>query len=788
MATPSSPDHCSIDTMLRYRSTLTPEEVAGFYSALNAIGKDQRQSAQAIYKYIGKVAADDAWKKVNNLNNLIKTAKITQDLSGAPSAYKGLTKIARSVDSYSEIYAQDINHPFVNELKDRGLLKAAESGMHDLDIYREIAAPGSTDNAVAKQIAPLYQAKHSRQCAVANRFGARVEDSLEYMGRQTHNARLVRRMGMAEWCDLMENSLSPETYEGAPARPYLEAAWKGIVSGFHTIHNEEEVASGLVPAMFQGQGDIAKQLSAARRLIFKSPEALFEYTKLCSGESLFALELNQGRNIARKSALMQHLGSKPTELLHQVEGSLTRLGKADELAVGSFKRKLYEGLAQALVGTEAHAGANVYADIGAYARASQTVSKLGSSAAASVFLDPVSRFIENRRLGITLGSRLKELIAPFPRYLSMDEDVKVMATSFASALEAGSGTFLNRFDGEMTGPGLLNRGLGSFMKITGMPLVTEVQKVMHAAYLTAFHAQHADRVFAALPERTRKSLAEYGISAEDWEVLRTKALWEAKAGSLYIDPRLITMTHPDLSAKYRAYIADSIDNAILTPGTVERALAYQNAQHGTIPGELMYTFMQFKIFPMTFLNRTVKNAWGEGGWEGAKGIIQMVAIGTALGYACNTFRDMAQGIAPMDITEDNWKQELTRAFITGGGATIIGELAYATMETREGDSYLSVLAGPTASSINSLGHGIAQLFDENDRDDNGNVDSTKLLKAIKKNIPGNNLLYTRWAFNYLLCWRLQEYADPGFLDRTNANLSKYGGKEYFDGFGPTDLE
>jgi hypothetical protein len=51
------------------------------------------------------------------------------------------------------------------------------------------------------------------------------------------------------------------------------------------------------------------------------------------------------------------------------------------------------------------------------------------------------------------------------------------------------------------------------------------------------------------------------------------------------------------------------------------------------------------------------------------------------------------------------------------------------------------------------------------------------------NIPMVNLWYTRLALDYLINWRLQEWASPGYLDHYQAKQERKGGVRYW--MGPT---
>ena len=57
----------------------------------------------------------------------------------------------------------------------------------------------------------------------------------------------------------------------------------------------------------------------------------------------------------------------------------------------------------------------------------------------------------------------------------------------------------------------------------------------------------------------------------------------------------------ELKTKLSAYFIDSADSAIPTPGARERAIMNQGHERGTVMGEALRLFAQFKSFPITTL-------------------------------------------------------------------------------------------------------------------------------------------------------------------------------------------
>ena len=54
----------------------------------------------------------------------------------------------------------------------------------------------------------------------------------------------------------------------------------------------------------------------------------------------------------------------------------------------------------------------------------------------------------------------------------------------------------------------------------------------------------------------------------------------------------------------------------------------------------------------------------------------------------------------------------------------------------------------------------------------------KIVRTLKSNLPGANLLYTKAALDYLIFFQLQEWASPGYLRRVERRMKRENNQSF----------
>jgi hypothetical protein len=244
-----------------------------------------------------------------------------------------------------------------------------------------------------------------------------------------------------------------------------------------------------------------------------------------------------------------------------------------------------------------------------------------------------------------------------------------------------------------------------------------------------------------------------------------------KTGVLDITDKMRQEFKDDLRTKFSAYLTDSADTAIPTPGARERAIMNQGLPRGTVGGEAIRLVMQLKGFPITYITKGMSRQFANGGMVG---LAKMMVGTTMMGYLANAMKDVLKGREPQDVFGEDYTlntQTLTRAFVQGGGAGIYGDFLFGEFN-RYGQSPLQTFAGPTLGTAEDILKLYAKFRDGDDA-------SAAAVSLAVRNTPFINLFYTKMAMDYLFIYELQEFANPGYLRRMERRMAKDAGQDFY---------
>jgi hypothetical protein len=145
-------------------------------------------------------------------------------------------------------------------------------------------------------------------------------------------------------------------------------------------------------------------------------------------------------------------------------------------------------------------------------------------------------------------------------------------------------------------------------------------------------------------------------------------------------------------------------------------------------------------------------------------------------------KQIVKGRTPHDLVDKNGDADLKvwdAAMVQGGGLGIYGDFLFGD-HNRQGVGFtLSAFAGPTLSDAEKVaqlvyrsihGDGTDGSFFEQRQNVGGQA-----VKFGSSQIPMVNLWQTRLALDYLVLWRMQEAASPGYLERYESRVRQDGG-------------
>ena len=852
---------------------LLDEEAAEIIDVLNERLAKRVESAGAedeldIFNLARQIAKQAKINAVMQKRNRILNAKayvdlvnfinsVPEDPARALSAIMvGDAKYAKagldSVDARQQAIMTQYAGELAAALRREKLDKLFQSGEIDNLIYEAMFDPetfnvNQAGGKEAKKIAEIVQKQQNRILKRKNRLGAMIGELKNYVVRQTHDPILMRggaktdaelRAAKNKWVQYMlePNRLSSKTFENKPAfkgegddkvpysnEEFLGDIYDNLVSGQHqkvdAIRGDDGAADPM--AAFTGSANLAKKLSQNRVIHFATGKDAFEYSKLYSRQSFSEAVINGFTHDAQSIGLMERFGTNPKAMFDRVLTDIKKESKSDVSTLDKInkrERKLNNQFRELDGSTRARGagrpllfGAD-FAGISSGVRMWQNMSKLGMATISS-FSDLATKasFINTRTERGVFGSYAQAFGDMFKRY-GTDEQ-KELAYLLNVGIENFLGDVHARFGANDSGVGKVAKAHQAYFRLNGMTWWNNAQKVGLAKMLSADLANYAGKSFDEIPQRTRLNLERYGISAEDWQIMRSMDQ-KAVDGRNYITASGVETISDDLieqvvlakanasrkrplkeatqamkdkyrdqlSTKIAVYLTDSADTAIPTPGAKERAIMNQGTERGTVLGEALRAIMQLKGFPITYVSKGmssqyyVKKQLGGSVKSGVFGLAQMMVGTTMMGYLSVSLKDILKGKEPREVFSEDYylnTELLTQAFVQGGGAGIYGDFLFGEYN-RYGQSLTQTLAGATFGTIDD----IAKIYN-NVRSGDMDQLTKNATKFAVSNTPGLNLFYTKAALDYLFIYGLMEKTNPGYLRRMERRMQKDSEQQFY---------
>lgn len=682
--------------------------------------------------------------------------------------------------------------------------------------------PGITNSKNALAIAEIIQRWQGRAIERINQEGGWVKSYSGYITKTSHDSDRIRRAGREKWIDdVMKHIDIVKTFHDADpnqARFKLQQLWPQFVTGDHLDYSKilEDSASLLLDM------DFAKKASAPRELHWKDADAWAAYNKDYGRFSptfavTYALD-----TAARVTALMKEFGPTPRKALdddlHNLYGKMQLKDPQGHRELKAREQRIRNIFAQ-FDGTAAMPVNAEFARIMSDVRAVVRMSKLGLTPFA-MLSDLATKASELRYQGMSVPERFGGTISDYFRG-PMDGRKREVARLLGHAFESEIGDIARRLDPGDMAHNAISRAEQRFFRWTGMNAMTYNQRHGAERIMAAHFGSLRDQPFTALSAEERRIMSLFDIGQPEWDVLH-KVEWNKVGGDTFFTPEIATRlsdadvrsylvasgklhqaatgdganftikkARDDLGMKIAAYFADRGDYAVLEPGARERAILYGGHSRdwapGTVKGEAWRLFMQFKAFPAVMMYKTWgREIYGGQGKAGAAaGLAEFIVYATALGVVANALNQLAKGQDPFAQWRNQPGTAFLSGFIRGGAGSIYGDFLLGEW-SRFGLPASATILGPTLGQIDR----VAEIWSDIGHSKEGHwkagrATAQTALKMVRENTPFANMIYTKYAVDALIYWRLAEWISPGFLERHERNMKDKQGIQYIEQLRPT---
>ncbi|WP_439392322.1 hypothetical protein ACRQ5Q_22255 [Bradyrhizobium sp. PMVTL-01] len=715
-----------------------------------------------------------------------------------------------------------------------GLDKVFYSRAIEDDIFREKwqldmgdrGKPGMTKNEAALKIAEVLHKWDNVRVQALNSEGAWITNYSGYVTRLTHDPDLIRRAS---------RPFSPTDPRGYFYKGFTQAdreAWASTVLGHidvkRTFRGQADEADKILAEMYGGfvTGDhldmetvsgeplftnVAKHVSQERTLHWKSADDWLAYNRRFGRYNPTDAWLQSVMKSADHYALMKVFGSKPKENFEEIlaYAKNVAMGKPERLAIDKRENALKNRFA--VVSGEADRPiANTWAGIVNGVMAVQRLSKLGFTPFA-MLQDNATISRELSRHGLDFVERNTSLFSGYFQGVEGSAKAEVADLLHTGILGRLRGVTA-RFDISDARAGTLAKMENWFFKWTGMTAMTENKRADAERMMAYALGKNRAKEFGELGADETRMLQAFGIDEAEWKLLKTVG-WNEIEGQTYLTPDVARRLsdedveayakskasvgeqassvmlrlaghlpqgandriRQDLALKLWSYFSERGQFAVLEPGAREKAILFQGTQAGSPLNVALRLLLQFKQFPATMITKS----WGAEIYGGRTGLGRMAGLGelivgsTLFGIIANYLNQTAKGQDASSQWKNQPVQALISGFLRGGAASIYGDFLLGEW-SRFGMSALDTLAGPTLGQVNQ----VAELWTDLTHMKKGAATGALATRMVRNNIPGMNMIYTRLGFDYLITYRLQEWLNPGYLERMERTMKDKQGIEF----------
>lgn len=659
------------------------------------------------------------------------------------------------------------------------------------DVLRALYDPQASVSQVAKDAAEQWKNVDSYLVKRGKSVGFDIKERRDWRVPQTHDTLAVRYaagkdvpLGDPRHRDAWKAAITPKldrskiisratglAMTDAELDRLLDEVFESIsTNGMNALGNIRVGSGQRRPAR------MADRHSEERVLVFKDADSQIAYDKeFGSGGDYFSL-------------MVGHIDRRASEI-----AAVTVLGPNPDLSIDLMYQR-----ARAIDGVDPTAILNDYEELmgrkeapwnpgfAAFNRGMRNV--LVASQLGGAFLSALS---DGAFVGMTAAfngmNPLKVLGKQGARFMrgAFDAEDRLFAIRMGLVAEEAAGSALSagRVMGEFDGAGATRKMADVVMRASLLSSWTQVGRHSFGLEMLGHLADNASKSFDALDEPLKRSLAQRGVNAADWDVAR-RAQMRTRNGVSFMDFTEIAKIDPTVASKIHATVLEEMEFAvpsssvrtrsalkggvmgsrIQTAGSLWGEVARNVAMYKSFPVTLMYTHMaRAGITPRVLIGQDLTRI--KGGYFGS-----MLFLTTVMGALSMQGKQFAAGKEPIDPFAQDDPQISLRfwgaAMVQGGGLGLFGDFLF-NDHSRFGKTFTMSLIGPAAGLLDdsiSLGQNLygaaaGTLLDG----DRPNV-QRELANMLRNYTPGGNLWYARLALERELFDFIQESIDPEYAD------------------------
>ena len=567
------------------------------------------------------------------------------------------------------------------------------------------------------------------------------------------------KKNMEAWVEFVQPLLNREAMVTPEGRMMTDAELDvGLKEAWNTIRTGGQ--NKKVAGAFAGAGKLANRHQESRFLVFKDADSWLEYQDVFGNPDSFNVMVGHLRGMSAEIAMLEVLGPNPNAAFNY----LADVAKSD----GTGKHQDF-GRVESVWNVVNGSADMIQINRDALAKGLTTTRHLLmsmhlGSAVISAVSDPMYGKFTRAFNGIPL---MKSLTHTLKQLNPASKEDRSFAAHQGMVMDGWTSQALSgaRFSGDFDAVGVGSKISEVVFRASGLTAWTQGQRNGFGLDFQWHLGRQMDKPLANVEPKFQAMMRRYGITDDEWEVMRTVPL-EEHGGTTYFRPQnLSNLDHSveftdNLSTKILEAMNTEMDFAVPVPDARVRSFLTQGGkQRGSAAGEISRSAMMYKSFSLTqFMGHMNRS-----GPQFAKVYAVRLAIMlTVAGAVSLQMKEITKGRKPRDMTD--WSFWYA-AMMQGGGLGIFGDFINTsglTDTNRHGNSPMATLAGPFGSmiedSLRLAGTGLDLATDPfTGEDTNFAKEATRLGKRYT---PFGNVWWARLVLERAIFDNFEEMADP----------------------------
>lgn len=714
------------------------------------------------------------------------------------------------------------------------------SKAYDEKIFRETQIPGSERDESIREIGALIRRMFSHMRKQINFAGGNIRELDGFVAKQYHDThkmlsptgnaykdyllriklkrtlkkgedlgKKLRGIAYQRWRDfvrpLIDDSKTFKGMDDAQKEKFLSGFYRGVIEGHVTrpfVVDSETEKAFRVPS----PGNYAKRLGAKRLMHFKKDgKSAYQYIKEYGDGSYTQAVTRTVKKMAHDYGIISSMTDNPMAWFH----NMVRRVK-DTYHEEALERSFQHNLDRARI-TLGHL-------LNEYARPQKSIGgKMLSGLMALKSMAALGLIVPRSFNDVAiLGSKLSEYgdgyFSTYKNFLQtiLPGSIKTENRSIAEAIGAMAHTIMADTHGRAhatdTPIEKISKLNQIFYKANLLNSWDNTLRSAGAGALARGLGRMKAKAFDDLPVAVRRNIANYGIKARDWDLIRAHAVkmptlnhvitpdvidnvprstLEKTLGKKFNSDEDAQTYLRQLNLKLSTLFHNEIDDMQIQPSVATRAAILGANPSDSGQAMALRAFAMFKMFSIEMTKRTLgRMIYGHGysgflnmiknGRGSRMQLVNFIIQNAALAYIGSVAASLASGKTPKPL---NRPETWTDLLLNSGGLGMYGSVIGGDYSSY-GQSALTAIGGPVGGIIDDVAKLVSQTREDVvQRKSFSNV-GKGAVRFLQGLTPGRNLPIVKMPLDYMFAHLLKENQQPGYWLRMQRKLKKDTGQSY----------